>query len=79
MNDTILGTFEELWPGSSDEAREELIWITPYPFKGKTEIIECLRGFREKYGPNIGDAINGEMAEFDDLFKTYQETLKEQE
>lgn len=76
---TILGAFDELWPSSSDDAREHLLWITPYPFKGKDSLIECLREIRQKHGPNIGDAINGEMAEFDAQFKAYKESVKEQE
>ena len=69
----ILDAFEEFWPGSSHEARDALIWITPYPFKGKDEIVQCLRALREKYGPNIGDAIDGEMNEFDEEFRVYRE------
>jgi hypothetical protein len=69
----ILDAFEEFWPGSSLEARDALIWITPYPFKDKEHIVQCLRGLREKYGPNIGDAIDGEMKAFDDEWAAHME------
>jgi hypothetical protein len=69
----IAEAFEEYWPGSSLDAREELLWITPYPFQNQAHVAECLRKLREKYGPNIGDAINGEMKDFDDTFRVHME------
>jgi hypothetical protein len=65
--------FEELWPDSSLEARDELLWITPFPFVNIDRVVECLTGLREKYGPNIGDAINGEMNDFDETFRVRME------
>jgi hypothetical protein len=65
--------FEEIWPGSSLEARDELLWITPFPFANIDLIVECLTGLREQYGPNIGDAINGEMNDIDETFRVHME------
>lgn len=57
--------FDVLWPNSSDEARETLMWMTPYPFVDEHTVIGSLRKMRLKWGPLIKDAIDGEMAEFD--------------
>lgn len=65
----LMFVFEELWPGLSDEAREELLWMTPYPFVSTSDVAISLRAMRAKWGPKIGDAINGEMAEFDRIWK----------
>jgi hypothetical protein len=64
---------EELWPGSSPEARDELLWITPFPFVAGEKVVQELKKLREQYGPNIGDAINGEMKDFDDTFRVHME------
>jgi hypothetical protein len=64
---------EELWPGSSPEARDELLWITPFPFVAGEKVVQELKKLREQYGPDIGDAINGEMKEFDEEFRMHME------
>lgn len=45
---TIENVFDELWPDSSLEAREELIWMTPYPFVDSETVIESLKAMRER-------------------------------
>jgi hypothetical protein len=70
---TFDDVMEELWPGSSPEARDELLWITPFPFVAGDKVVQELRDLRTKYGPDIGDAIDGEMAAFDEEFRMYME------
>lgn len=64
---------EQLWPGSSPEARDELLWITPFPFAAGEKVVQALHDLRQKYGPKIGDAITGEMNEIDEQFRIYKE------
>ena len=61
--------FDELWPGSSIDAREELLWMTPYPFINVEGVAFSLCAIRTKWGPKIGDAINGEMSELNRIWK----------
>jgi hypothetical protein len=37
------------------------------------KVVQELKKLREQYGPNIGDAINGEMKDFDDTFRVHME------
>jgi hypothetical protein len=69
MTKSIDEVFEELWPGSSAEARDCLIWLTPYPFVSAERIIDSLTQMRAKWGSRIGDAIQGEHDEFDRLWE----------
>ena len=62
---TFDDVLERLWPGSSAEARDALLWMTPFPFVNGEAVIKALEELRSKYGEKIGDAIAGEMAEFD--------------
>lgn len=70
----ILEKLKELWPDASDEARDSLIWVTPYPFVNLETLIETLRNMREKWGPDISAAINGEMKEIEDQWEEYKKT-----
>ena len=65
----LLFVFDELWPESSDDAREELLWMTPHPFVSVDGVAISLRAMRAKWGSKIGDAINGEMNEFDRIWE----------
>jgi hypothetical protein len=56
---------ERFWPGSSEEALDALIWMTPYPFVSAERIVEELETAYAKYGSEIGAVIDGLMAEFD--------------
>ena len=68
----IMFVFEELWPEASKDAYDGLLWMTPYPFVSLNDVAISLREMRAKWGPNIGDAINGEMADFDRIWKETQ-------
>ena len=72
----VLFIFDELWPGSSEAARSELLWMTPYPFVDADTVAKALREMRTRWGPNIGDAIQGEMDEFD---RIWEETRAQRE
>lgn len=56
---------ERFWPGSSEEARDALIWMTPYPFVSAERIVQELETAYSKYGSEIGAVIDGLMAEID--------------
>ncbi len=72
----LMFVMDELWPDSSAQARDELIWMTPYPFVDLNDVAASLRAMREKWGPNIADAIKGEMDEFD---RIWEETRPQRE
>jgi len=66
---TIQEALDRLWPDASTEAKDAIGWITPYPFVSDEKVIESLEAMRAKWGPNIKDAIDGEMAEFDRIWE----------
>lgn len=68
----LLDEAQALWPSASLEAIDELMWITPYPCGTVEQIVASLAAMRTKWGPDIKDAINGEMAEFDAAFAEHK-------
>ena len=60
------------WPSASLEAIDELMWITPYPCGTVEQIVASMDQMKAKWGSNIADAINGEMAEFDAAFAEHK-------
>lgn len=66
-----------LWPTASDEAKDAITWVTPYPFVSAERVVIELEAMRAKWGPMIGDAIDGEMAEFDRAWKEAQKKAPE--
>lgn len=69
---TILEEAQARWPTASLEAIDTLMWMTPYPLVSAARVIASLAEMRAKWGPDIQDAINGEMAEFDAAFAEYK-------
>jgi hypothetical protein len=68
----LLDEAQALWPSASLEAIDALMWITPYPFVSGDKVVASLTAMRTKWGPNIQDAISGEMAEFDAAFAEHK-------
>jgi len=77
--DTLAELFDELWPNSHVELRDELLWMTSYPVTSAETFMAELRKLRDIYGPNITDALNGLQAEIDAEYQRYKEDQRKEQ
>jgi hypothetical protein len=75
---TFLDEIQSRWPDASLDACETILWMTPFPAGSIHQITTALDRMRSKWGANIDDAINGEMAEFDATMKAIVDKRKEE-